>query len=235
MLSQANLSFSNQRDFTNFLEDRLLAGIAEPVVFGFDEADRLLGRPYQSDFFSMLRLWHNERARPASPWEKVDLALVIATEPYLLIAEADRSPFNVTPPIELHPFTRDELDVINTAHTGLLDASQLDKLHSLLSGHPYLTRLAYYRLLSWPKYDFTQLITRAADDDGPFGEHLRSRLFRLQRHPSLLAAMRDVGSGMKRLNGELYYRLHGAGLIIRQHGEVIPANRLYAQFFSQLL
>ena len=70
VLSQANLSFSNQRDFTNFLEDRLLAGIAEPVVFGFDEADRLLGRPYQSDFFSMLRLWHNERARPASPWEK---------------------------------------------------------------------------------------------------------------------------------------------------------------------
>ena len=71
---------------------------------------------------------------------------MIATEPYLLIAEADRSPFNVTPPIELHPFTRDELDVINTAHTGLLDASQLDKLHSLLSRHPYLTRLAYYRL-----------------------------------------------------------------------------------------
>ena len=77
-----------------------------PLTLAFDEVDRVLGRSYQSDFFSMLRLWHNRRAEPLSAWEDVDLALVIATEPYLLIDSKDRSPFNVATPIEPQAFDR---------------------------------------------------------------------------------------------------------------------------------
>ena len=72
----------------NFIEDAILAHVPEPTTFAFDEVDRILGRPYQCDFFAMLRMWHNNRAQPLSVWESVDLALVIATEPYLLIDAA---------------------------------------------------------------------------------------------------------------------------------------------------
>jgi hypothetical protein len=229
---QPGLIFASQRDFTYFMEDKLLANSASPVMIGFDEVDRLLGRPYQSDFFSMLRLWHNGRALPNSRWEAVDLALVIATEPYLLIAEADRSPFNVTPPIELAPFRRDELDLLNKAYDSLLDAAQVDRLYKLLSGHPYLTRLAYYRMLSQSGLSFQQLIDRSADIDGPFGEHLRSKMFFLQQQNSLLSAMNAVCSGKAQLDDGSYHRLHGAGLIVRHKKQAAPANQLYAKFFK---
>jgi hypothetical protein len=148
--SEADLSFSSQLDFTYFVEDKVLHAVGAPVVLAMDEVDRLLGRPYQSEFFSMLRHWHNERAQISSPWENVDLAMVIATEPYLLIAEADRSPFNVTPPIELKGFQRPHLGQINSAYGHPLNDRELDQLHELLSGQPYLTRLAFYRLVSSP-------------------------------------------------------------------------------------
>jgi hypothetical protein len=93
---EADLAFAG-----HFVEDKILRAIGAPITIAMDEVDRLLGRPYQSEFFSMLRHWHNERAQISSPWEGVDLAMVIATEPYLLIPEADRSPFNVTPAIDL--------------------------------------------------------------------------------------------------------------------------------------
>ena len=69
----------------NFIEDTLIPMVGGPITLAFDEVDRVLGRPYHADFFSMLRLWHNQRAEPFSAWENVDLALVISTEPYLLI------------------------------------------------------------------------------------------------------------------------------------------------------
>jgi hypothetical protein len=229
-----DLSFKSQGDITYFIEDKLLAQIDAPVVIGLDEVDRLLGRPYQSDFFSMLRLWHNARALPTSPWEDVDLALVIATEPYLLIAEADRSPFNVTPPIELRPFKRTELDSLNAAYELLLDTAQLDLLYELLAGHPYLTRLAYYRLLSPPGLTFAELVKQAPNDNGPFGEHLRSKLFQLQQHPGLLSAMRSLCTRKAPIDGKHYHRLHGAGLVTRTKGLMAPANQLYDKFFAQL-
>lgn len=82
-LDQSGLPrIETQAGFINFIEDEIFPQVTPPLTLAFDEVDRVLGRPYQSDFFSMLRLWHNRRAEPLSPWEQVDLALVIATEPY---------------------------------------------------------------------------------------------------------------------------------------------------------
>jgi hypothetical protein len=197
-----------------------------------DEVDRLLGRPYQSEFFSMLRHWHNERAQPSSPWENVDLAMVIATEPYLLIADADRSPFNVTPAIELAAFERPHLDRINDAYGRPLGGPELDQLHELLSGQPYLTRLAFYRLASSPGLRFDTLMATAADIDGPFGEHLRSRLFLVQQQRDMVVALQKVIAQTGGLNHEASYRLQAAGLVRRRGTDVVPANLLYARFFK---
>jgi hypothetical protein len=198
-----------------------------------DEVDRLLGRPYQMDFFSMLRHWHNERAQPLSAWENVDLAMVIATEPYLLIPSGDRSPFNVTPAIEIEPFEQKDLREINIAYGGPLSDDQQDQLFELLSGHPYLTRLAFYKLVS-AGLTFETLMNEASNADGPFGEHLRSRLFMLQRQPELLGEMRRVASKAAELGMDAFYRLHAAGLVLRRGKNAIPANMLYARFFRQV-
>jgi hypothetical protein len=223
-----------QAELTIFIEDRVIPQVNAPLTLAFDEVDRVLGRPYQSDFFSMLRLWHNSRAEPLSPWESVDVALIIATEPYLLIDSRDRSPFNVAIPIEPQPFERVSLDVLNDRYGSILSPSDRNSLHDLLAGHPFLTRLAFYRLSTGQSPSFEALDESAAEPDGPFGDHLRAMLVLLQQQPGLLASMRQVIAQGSVSSDEIYYRLHGAGLARRHGRRVNPSNLLYARFFKGL-
>jgi hypothetical protein len=225
---------ANQAELTNFIEDEILTQVTQPLTLSFDEVDRVLGRPYQSDFFSMLRLWHNRRAEPLSAWEQVDLALVIATEPHLLIDRRDRSPFNVAIAVQPKPFNRLELDGLNGRYRGALSSIELDDLYELLGGHPFLTRLAFYRLLAEGDLSFDALYRTAAEPYGPFGDHLRALLVLLQQQEGLLAAMRQVIAEGSVPDDDLYYRLHSAGLVDRDNRRVKPSNLLYGRFFSEL-
>jgi hypothetical protein len=220
--------------FTHFMEDAVLDRIAGPVTLAFDEVDRILGRAYQRDFFSMLRLWHNNRAQPFSVWENVDLALVIATEPYLLIDAADQSPFNVSVPITPLGFSRQELHRLNAAYGGALDEPSLDALFDLLAGQPFLTRLALYCIVGPPRLGWTQLMAQATSSEGPFGDHLKALLFKLERHAGLLDALQRAIQHGTLPDEETYYRLRGAGLVTRDNGRIQAANGLYARFFRDV-
>ena len=226
---------TTQRDLTYFVEDTVRQVVTAPLVLGFDEVDRVLGRPYQTDFFSMLRLWHNRRAEPFSTWEEIDLALVISTEPYLLIDSSDRSPFNVTPPVELKPFPRGSIEEINKIYGTPLSDLEIEQLCELLGGHPFLTRLAFYRMVGPAAISFNELIDRAHSIDGPFSDHLRYLLMLLQQQPGLPAAMRQLIAHGTLTDQDTYFRLHGAGLARMKKNRVVPANLLYARFFKDRL
>ena len=230
----AEPQISDQMQLTFFIEDTLIPQTGGPITLAFDEVDRVLGRSYRAGFFSMLRLWYNQRAEPCSAWEHVDLALVISTEPHLLIDSADRSPFNVSLPIELGSFSRQHLDDLNGRYGDALSAPQLDQLHGLLGGHPYLTCLAYFRLLVDPGMSFDELDETAADITGPFGEHLRAKLSWLGRKERLLDALKQVIANRTVPGEDAYLRLRGAGLVARHNGRTVPANLLYARFFRQV-
>jgi AAA-like domain/TIR domain len=226
-----------QPDMTRFVERKVLQAVPDHVVLAFDEVDRVLGKPYQSGFFSMLRYWHERRTDGSlTAFARLELGLVISTEPYLLIADALRSPFNVRAPIELHPFNAEECRELNRRHHNFLSEEQVEQLRALLNGHPYLTRLAYYRLTRPKPIDFAALIRVAASDDGPFGDHLRTLLAKLKQHPGqdLLAALRQVIAQGTTPNDDAYYRLKGAGLVRRENDRIVPANGLYARFFGGL-
>jgi hypothetical protein len=55
-----------------------------------DEVERMFASPFRSDFFSMLRSWHNNRAR-GGDWTRFNMALVTSTEPYQFIADLNQS------------------------------------------------------------------------------------------------------------------------------------------------
>ncbi len=222
----------DQLSFSYFVEDAILHQISAPITFAFDEVDRILGRPYQHDFFSMLRMWHNNRAQLNSVWEDVDLALVIATEPYLLIDKTDQSPFNVSVPITLHGFSRDALAHLNIAYGEMLNQTDCDALFNLLAGHPYLTRLALYCMAGPQQISLGKLMKYAASSEGPFGDHLKALLLKLESHPGLLSALQQAIRNGTLPDEESYYRLRGAGLVTRVEGRVRAANELYAGFFS---
>jgi hypothetical protein len=228
-------SIPSQAAMIDFMEYTLLQAISGPVVLAFDEADKLLGRPYQADFFSMLRYWHERRTdTPPTAWARVSLALVISTEPYLLITDALRSPFNVSPPLELLPFNEADCRKLNHRYNGLLSDAEVTQLMDLLGGHPYLTRLAYYYLTREVPLDIPTLLCNAADRYGPFGLHLRALENKLRDEAGhlLLAAMQQVVRDGTVSTRDVLERLHGAGLVREERGRIMPFNVLYTRFFG---
>lgn len=222
---------------THFVREVILAKIEQPVVLAFDEVDRLVSRSYRDSFFGMLRHWHNLRAmEPLQGWDRLDLALVVATEPGMFIEDGTQSPFNVTDPIRLDPFRREDLTQINEYFGAILPGTALDQLHELLGGQPYLSRLAFYHIAGPRRMDFGVLIKKATADDGPFGEHVRAKLTQLQSRPELGETLKQLIRSEVQPAEPAYYRLHAAGLVERNDtGRIVPANHLYARFFGRVL
>jgi hypothetical protein len=221
-------------DVTNLVESRIFPEIEEPILLALDEADRLLGRPWQTDFFGMLRIWHNNRWQPG--WSDVDLALVIATEPYLLVASEHQSPFNVGEVANLPPFDLPAVQKLNHHYGEPLRRSECEQLYQLLHGHPYLTRVALHRLITTEGLLWSRLVETADDDDGPFADHLKALLMRLDRAGLAEVMHQVIRRGQLPGNDwKVFYRLKGAGLVLEETDCFVPANLLYARFFGRVL
>jgi hypothetical protein len=233
-------AIADQQQFTHWVQRHVLASTT-PVALAFDEADSILGQNYRQKFFGMLRSWHNRRASVNSPWRKLDLALVISTEPHLLIDDPTLSPFNVGNRIRLRPFTAEECRRLNQIHYELtgrrLDETQVSQLRDLLGGQPYLTRLAYHLVLVDQAYSFDNFIRAAESDESPFADHLRALLSRLRKRPdyNLAAVFRQIIRSEHTGDQGAVARLKASGLVREEEGRVAPANGLYARFFGRVL
>ena len=97
-------SYAVQDRLTFYMEDEVLPTLDKPLVLALDEVDLLLRTDFYSDFFALLRFWYNNAALDAL-WEMLHLILVISTEPYLLIADVNQSPFNVGSKLYLKDFS----------------------------------------------------------------------------------------------------------------------------------
>jgi len=107
-------------------------------------------------------------------------------------------------------------------------------LYELIEGHPFLARRALY-LVASEEYRPKELFERAAEDRGPFGDHLRFHLYRLERQPALAAAMKAVIRKDAISDRSIRSRLLGAGLIRETQGALTPRCDLYRQYFGARL
>jgi hypothetical protein len=170
-------------------------------------------------------------ASPTTPqWRKLDLALVISTEPHLLIDDPFRSPFNVAYTIHIDSLTLEEHRRLSRRYPDPLSDASVTLLHELLGGHPYLTRLAYYRIHVGGS-QFQDVLDTASRQDGPFGDHLRAMLSKVSRDPQLLPALKKIIAG-KEVPVGLAYRLESAGLVRSDGKRWNPTSVVYATFFQ---
>lgn len=225
--------FSNIMRCTDYFEHHLLARLDGPLVLAMDEVDRMFEAEFRSDFFGMLRSWHNERS--ANPiWRQLDLVLVTSTEPYQLIDNLNQSPFNVGEVIEIADFTPNQIAELNTRHGAPLNAGQIEQLIALVGGHPYLARKALYEVAIG--HTSTQLLFQdATSDQSPFAIHLSHHLMRLQQKEELARAMLQVIRASSCSDDRIFFRLHSAGLVRRERGAVVPRCQLYADYFKERL
>jgi hypothetical protein len=133
-------------------------------------------------------------------------------------------------------FTLEQVRQSNRSHHSPLFDHKVDRLFELLEGHPFLTRQALYLVSGErPKMTPAALFDAAADDSGPFGDHLRNHLLNISSEPELTAQFRNVIRGRGVESEFMFERFRGAGLAKRANGKVVPRSRLYQRYFEQRL
>jgi len=229
--------FANPQNCTRYVERRILQPLGGPCALAIDETDSIFRSTFSPDFFAMLRSWHGLRAHPTRrSWKNLDIVLSTSTEPQFFIDRPHESPFNVGVVLPLEDFLPDQVARLNALHPRPLRDADVERLLALIGGHPYLTRKALYMVASHtPTITIDDLFAQATSDIGPFGDHLRYYLLRLQGKPELLAALHQAIGGRAAGNELLIYRLEGAGLIRRQGNKVLPRCELYARYFGERL
>jgi hypothetical protein len=223
----------NSQRCTRYMGRYVLKELKGPLTLAMDEVESIFDTSFRSDFFGMLRSWHNSRAT-APVWRQLDLALVTSTEPYQLIENLNQSPFNVGQVIELADFTPDQVRELNRRHAWPLNPDDERRLTELLGGHPYLIRRAFY-LVASGRMSFAKLLADADSDRGPFGDHLRYHLFRLHDKKDLVQAMIQVLRQHTCEDERIFFRLRGAGLVRRDGAATVPRCQLYAAYFREHL
>jgi hypothetical protein len=226
-------SLGPQDKLTYLMEDYILAESDGPIVLAMDEVDRLLGTPFHSDFFALVRSWHNSAAYD-DQWDKLNIVMIISTEPYLLIADMNQSPFNVGLKLYLKDFHEAQVRELNQRHGSPVKESDFSQFMKLLSGHPYLTRKALYTLLT-ERLTWKELVRVAPTDRGPFSDHLRRYHWMLRDEPDLRAALKQVVRQDRCSDEMMFFRLLRAGLV-KGSGEVCRCRcDLYTRYFKDKL
>jgi AAA-like domain/TIR domain len=223
----------NPQRCTRYMGRYLLPALGAPLVLAMDEVDTIFDTTFRSDFFSMLRSWHNYRALQPI-WRQLDLALVTSTEPYQFVTNRNLSPFNVGESLDLPDFMLEQMAELNQRHGAPLDADTVQRLFDLIGGDPFLVRRALY-LVASKRLTPDELFAQAIEDHGPFGDHLCRHLFRLHEDRELLESLRQVLTRQTCPDERTFFRLHGAGLVRRDGRAVVPRLPLYAAYFGERL
>ncbi len=218
---------------TLYFQDYLLPEANNAVMLAMDEVESVFGSAFRSEFFAMLRSWHNSRASEPI-WKQLDLVLVTSTEPYQLIQDINQSPFNVGEVVELEDFSNEQVADLNQRHGSPLNELQQRQVMHQVQGHPYLVRRALY-LLASGNLGVSELFNTAAAERGPFGDHLRYHLFRLYDQKPLVQGLLQAIRQQCCPDERVFFRLRGAGLVRRQEQKVLPRCPLYATYFQEHL
>jgi hypothetical protein len=223
---------SPQEKVTSVFESQVLEKVERNLVIGMDEIDQLLATSFYNEFFGLLRSWHNLRATD-EVWQKLSTIMVISTEPYLLISDSHQSPFNVGMNLYLQDFNPSQIQDLNQRHGSPVKGNEFDELVQGFGGHPFLTRKALYLLVA-EKMTWQKLKETAAEEHGPFGDHLRRYHMMIQQDQALKYALRSIIKNGK-CSEELLHRLLQAGLV-KASGDVAKCRcDLYRIYFEDKL
>ncbi len=232
---QENQHLGVIRCSTEVFELLMLQRRTHPLTLAMDNVDRILGKDYSMNFFSMLRVWHNRRQEADPLWQQFDLVLATSTEPTAFIADQMRSPFNVGRVLHLQDFNAEQCASLNEKYGTPLEAEDLKILRHWVGGHPYLLQQTF-ELLTKGEEKFQTLFEHATDIYGPFGDHLRPLWFQLKDTTvNLKEGLRQVLQSGKCADEGIFYRLQAAGLVIGDARRAQMRCRLYEKFFGERL
>ena len=159
-----------------------------------------------------------------------------ATEAHLFISDLNQSPFNVGERVSLDDFTLEQVLRLNDLYGGPVGArADIERLHELLGGQPYLTRRAL-DALAREKAGFDTLMRNATGEDGPFADHLKRVLASVSAQVQVTEFVRELLAGRAAAGAtpEAYFRLLRAGLVRQdREGKVVFRCDLYRRYLEE--
>ena len=229
--------FFKERGFIGTKLQKFLAKIVTlfdgRVVLLFDDIDSIFLASYCDAFFGSLRYVIDQKALfPAL--QQVGFAFALSYDPGLWIKSSTQSPFNVAKTFLLPEFNRKECHWLHGQHGSPLVSDDAMSLYTILGGHPYLTRLALYRI-SAKEMTFADIKREAATDEGIFGDHLRSRLWSVI-NGGLTKPLKTILDGGRCSNIREFQSLLAMGLVKgKNHGNASARFKLYDDYFKPRL
>jgi WD40 repeat protein len=242
---------------SEFIETVLLEEIQQNVIIFIDEIDSLLSLDFPiDDFFAFIRASRNKRAQ-TSTYKRLTFALLGVATPPDLIADKNRTPFNIGRAIELRGF---ELHEAIPLIPGLQEiASQpqalLAEILSWTGGQPFLTQklcqltlMATNRVRVIPAGDearwveelvFRRIIDNWESQDEP--EHLRTIRDRILRNSQRAARLLGIYQQILQLpyqggvptdDSPEQMELLLSGLVEKQQGFLKVKNPIYQNVFD---
>jgi WD40 repeat protein len=254
---QEHLYLSPIKRLSKFVEDILLLETSQNIVIFIDEIDSVLGLSFSvDDFFAWIRSCYNKRTdQPA--YQRITFALLGVATPADLIADKNRTPFNIGKAISLHGFALAETQPLAAGLQHKFDRPQqvLTEILDWTNGQPFLTQKICQILLAEPQpQTFTndwlnqviqqRVIHNWGGQDEP--EHLKTIRDRILRNEKQLNRLLGI-YGQILDQGEIVYdesseqmELLLSGLVTKQsidHQNTTPvlriSNRIYAAIFSK--
>ncbi|WP_424103039.1 CHAT domain-containing protein [Moorena producens] len=146
--------------FREFIEEVLLIQIAERIVIFIDEIDSVLQLAFKDDFFALIRACYNKRAEN-SAYNRISFVLLGVATPGDLIADKDRTPFNIGRAVELHGFQLHEVEPLVRGLEGHVSNPQavIEEIVKWTGGQPFLTQKLCQLVVSSGCWDSPQALT----------------------------------------------------------------------------
>jgi hypothetical protein len=225
---------------TSYFQKYLLANITSPAVLALDKVDRVFEHPsIANDFCCLLRGWYDKARsgdRSSPTWQNLRLVLVHSTELYGEL-DINHSPLaNVGLAVELPEFSLSQVRELVQRHKLDWNDDQVDRLMSMVGGHPYLVEKALDHI-ERHRVTLEELLQAAPTEAGPLSDHLLRHLETFQKHPSLAAAFSQVVTATASVKIEPFqaFKLYSMGLVNRQENSVMPRCDLYRRYFGDRL
>jgi len=213
---------------------QLLASSDRPLVWFMEEADRLFSAPFASEFYGLVRSWHNARStRPRGPWGRFTAVIGYATEAHLFIKDLNQSPFNVGCRIDIPMFSLANTSDLNERYgTPIRRPQDVEALQNLLGGQPFLTRRAL-EILASGQMTIETLLAEADQEDGPFSDHLKRILVSVTQLRAVWDALVSSLSTPDLTDSEGLQRLVAAGILVRKGRNFELVCELYKRYLAR--
>ena len=238
---------------SELIDDVLLTEFSGKIIIFIDEVDSILRISFKDDFFAFIRACYNQRADNPE-YQRLTFCLLGVATPSNLIADKNRTPFNIGRAIELNGFQLNEVESLMQGLEDIVARPQaiLSEVLKWTGGQPFLTQKLCQLICisnnSFPEFQEneyveklvqTQIIENWEAQDEP--EHLktiRDRILQSSENQTgrLLGLYQQILQ-----EGEIIAddspeqtQLRLTGLIVKQQGKLRIYNCIYAEIFNQI-